>query len=51
MALREVSPLTTKQYRFVVKKLKKEEKKAGPKRLTRIKEATKNASKMKMVYH
>lgn len=51
MALRQITPLTKRQYRFVVDKLKKEERDPDPKRLRRIKEARINARKMKIVYH
>jgi hypothetical protein len=52
MALRQVNPLTKREFRFVVNKLKEEETKPSKLRLERIRQARLNAKKMgKIIYH
>lgn len=50
MVLKEISPLTSEEWNFVVDKLAEEEKKPNPDRLKRIREAQQNTSKMKKFY-
>jgi GNAT superfamily N-acetyltransferase len=51
VALKEVPPLTKKQYKFVVDTLKDEEKNPSKERIARIKAARARVANMKVVYH